>query len=55
MKKASDLKMKIDSREIDGAITKALCEHVEECKASSQVLFYLDACADCDIAPKFKK
>ena len=38
----------------EGAIIP-VCEHREECKNSNQVLFYLDACTNCDIAPKFKK
>jgi hypothetical protein len=31
-----------------------ICEHVEECKASNQVLFYLEQCEHCTVAPKFK-
>lgn len=47
--------MKLKKREIPEEAEEAkICEHVEECKASKQVLYYREECGHCTIAPKFK-
>jgi hypothetical protein len=36
------------------AAKEIICPHIEECKASSQVLYYRDECATCGVVTKFK-
>lgn len=47
--------MKLKKKDIPEPEEAKVCEHVEECKASNQVLYYLEKCEHCTIASKFKK
>lgn len=50
-----DMKKKETDIPIEQAAKREIsCPYIEECKASKQVLYYLDECASCRIATKFR-
>ena len=48
-------KMPVEVEPIEAmAAREVSCQHIEECKASTRVLYHMDDCRQCRIATKFR-